>query len=626
MEKPQLAVAELSSLLRMLQVIPDADNVARVHQALLAFSTAWRTIGVARAFLFTVDERGRTVRGHLAAERAPMDAPGAEPDTFETLARRVVETTQRIETSDLTLRARAFSVPLDWQRSGIVKAASSANPVLADRRLSEFSSDPFFDFFQTTVYVAVPLSVRGHVTAVLVVDNASSETPIGLEDVSLVYSMSQQAATAIERLLEAGDNARKFRVLRKLQDVLAAAEDARRFGDSLSAMLSMVARAAGGTGALIKDVVRNATTHVKSVDDLENSDRDTDIAITEAFEEILERAAGTVRTVRGDSQHPLLNDTASQAVSCFVAMPLSAGGDCLGALAVYAEAQAEGSGEFSARDRLFLELCAGMLAERLDSLNKSDRLVRSDRMLEEAQSNWTRERAAARTTERAHERYEGALGEARAIREIVDSRIPFERRVERVREVLTRMEAAADEYRGEARASAASLELVDLFLLAREVMEPKVAGLREAGVEVTMRVPTRGPTLLMHRASVRVALESIASVLCAHVSKGDRVLFECSVTGGKSVVLFADTAGQVDGTLLSRLFMPFTPRAGENASADAMSAAGDILQRHAAEITVRSSASWKTILAVAFPTSANSDRRSTPSDRRRRPRDRRGKD
>src|SRR5512134_3440071 len=117
MEKTQLTVAELSSLLRMIQVIPDADDVGRIHHMLLAFCTAWRTIGVRRAFLLRVDERGRMVRGHLAAEQAPAgdEEPAA---SFEALARRVVESTQQIDTSDLTLKSRTFTVPLDWQRCG----------------------------------------------------------------------------------------------------------------------------------------------------------------------------------------------------------------------------------------------------------------------------------------------------------------------------------------------------------------------------------------------------------------------------------------------------------------------------------------------------------------------------
>lgn len=625
MEKTRLTVAELSSLLRMIQVIPDADNVNRIQQVLLAFCTAWHTIGVRRAFLLSVDERSRILRGHLAAERAADEPAGVEPATFESLARRVVDTTQHIETSDLTLRLRGFTVPFDWLRCGIAKAASSGMPVLADRRLTEFASDPFFEFFQTPAYIAVPLRVRGRINAVLVADNGETGDAIGLEDISLVYSMSQQAATAIERLLDSTDNSRKFRVLRKLQDVLASAEDTRRFGDSLSAMLSMAARAAGGTGALLKDLVRNKTTHVKSVDDLDTTDRDTDISITESFEEILDRAAGSTRPIRGDSSHALLNETAAGAIQHFVALPLLAGGDCLGAIVVYSELDGAGaaSGEFSARDRLFLELCAGMLAERLDSLHKTERLGRAERMLEEAQSNWIREKVVSRSGARAREHLDGFVADVQRIRQIVDSRSTFEKRVERVRDVLNRIEEEAATFRAEAEPVSPALELVDLFALAGETVETWAPKLREAGVEVTVRIPDHGPTLLMHAASIRSALDSIVRVLAEHVGKGDRVLFEYSASAGNAVLLFADTAGKVDGTLLSRLFLPFTPRGRDDEPGDAMAVAGDIVQRHAGEITVRSSPSWKTILAITFPTSANSDRRNTRSDRRHRPRDRR---
>jgi hypothetical protein len=122
---------------------------------------------------------------------------------------------------------------------------------------------------------------------------------------------------------------------------------------------------------------------------------------------------------------------------------------------------------------------------------------------------------------------------------------------------------------------------------------------------------------------VRDALDSILRVLAAHAGKGDRVLLECSATAGRAVLLAADTAGRVDGTVLSRLFLPLSSGADDAEAGRAISAAADILQRHAAEITVRTSSSWKTILAISFPVASNRDRRQTRRDRRRRPRDRR---
>jgi GAF domain-containing protein len=614
MEKHELAVAELSSLLRMIQVIPDSDSVSRVHQMLLAFCTSWHTIGMRRAVLFSADHRSRMLRGHLASER--VDDDGGEAPSFDALARKVVESTRQIECGDLTLRTRTFVVPMDWLRCGAVKAATSGVPVLADRRLSEFASDPIFDFFPTPSYVAVPLRVRGKVSAVLVADNGETGEPLGVEDISLVYSMAQQAATTIERLLDTADSSRKFRVLRKLQEVLAGAEDSKRFGDSLSSMLSMMTRAAGGTGALARDLVRNRTTHVRSVEELDDSQRDADLAVTECFEDILERVADSMKPVRGDSGHALLSDIAAQRIRHFLVLPLVAGGECLGAVAFYVESATDTEAtEFPARDRLFLELCAGMLGERLDSLYRADLVRRSERMLEEARSNWMREKVASRAGVRAQEQVDALLSGIGEIRDAVKSRAPFERRMEKTREAVTRIDADVAAFRSEMDALQLSLERVDVLGLAREVFETWADSTRGTGVEVTVRIGDRAPTLLMHRASVRAALENILGVLGAHVGKGDRVLLEASPNDDRIVLLIADTAGKLDGTLLSRLFMPFITSA-EDPDPGAMSAAGDILQRHAGEITVKSSPSWKTILAISFPVASNRDRRESRKDRR----------
>ena len=105
-------------------------------------------------------------------------------------------------------RKEETRVPLDWQRCGAARCAGTGVPLLADQRASEYGSDPFFEFFETRVYIAIPLRVRGKVTAVLAADNDDATKPIAVEDISLVYSMAQQAATAIERLMDNSDNAR----------------------------------------------------------------------------------------------------------------------------------------------------------------------------------------------------------------------------------------------------------------------------------------------------------------------------------------------------------------------------------------------------------------------------------
>jgi signal transduction histidine kinase len=387
----------------------------------------------------------------------------------------------------------------------------------------------------------------------------------------------------------------------------------------------MTARAAGSTGALVKDLVRTKTTHVKTIEEMDDSAREIDLAVTECFEDILDRVAGSMKPVRGDSSHAMLSDLASQRIRHFLVLPLIAGGECLGAAAFYVETGTRDADapEFPARDRLFLELCAGMLAERLDSLYRAENVRRSERMLEEARSNWTREKVVSRAGARAREQVDALLAEIQEIRDAVGSRAPFERRVEKTREVISRIDSGSAAFHEEMQSFGTALERVDLFELAREVFEPWALEARARGVEVTLRVGKRAPTLLMHRESVRTALESILRVLAAHVDKTDRVLLEASVADERVIIFIADTAGKVDGTLLSRLFMPFVSGGDDAPDPGAMSAAGDIFQRHAGEITVKSSPSWKTILAISFPGASNQDRREKRKDRRHRPDDRR---
>ena len=56
----------------------------------------------------------------------------------------------------------------------------------------------------------------------------------------------------------------------------------------------------------------------------------------------------------------------------------------------------------------------------------------------------------------------------------------------------------------------------------------------------------------------------------------------------------------------------------------ALSLAGDVLQKHSAEMLIKSSPSWRTILVLSFPLAAARDRRKSGADRRGR-RDRRVK-
>jgi hypothetical protein len=627
LEKTERTVSELSSLLRMLQVLPEAQSITKVYLLLLAFCTTWRTFGFERAYLLLVDEENHAVKGQMAAERHTYSDGEPDPEehsSFETLARSVFKNYEQIESSDLTLKTKTFNIPLDWHRSAVVKAVTSEYPVLAEGRLSEFATDPFLDFFGTNAYLAIPFKIQGRVVAVLAADNGINEPAIPVEDISLVFSLVQHAALAVERLLDVTDNKRKVRVLKKLQDILSNSDTNEKVRESLNLGLAMICRAAGGSGILLKDLVNRKTLHVKAVDEFTVEAGDADLSIGECFESILDRAAGTLRPVWGDSEHALLNEVAGETIRYFFACPMVVNGEGLGAVGVYVETNEinRKHDRFKVKDRVFIELCAGLIAGRLHSVQVADRVVRCETILEEVRSNLVREQESTKLGTRALDYYQELSEEFSDLESAVLSRGTYQKRVERAKDLLAEIGRSQAERRRELASIKFSLRMTDLFKVVAEVVAPWKVKAEESGVEVTVRIPRTGPLLLMNEEKIRLALENILRTLTSCVKDGDKVMVECSAVGERATVAIADTGSGLPGNMLSRLFMPFSDIDQNDEYKSAMTLAGDILHRHAGEIMIKSSTSWKTILIVSFPLVSNKDRRGGGQDRRRR-RDRR---
>lgn len=624
LEKTERTVAELSSLLRMLQVLPEAQSIEKIYLMLLAFCTAWRTFGFQRAYLLLVDPKQNAVKGHLAAEAAPVPESDHRDwrtrSTFEVMARSVFENYEQIESSDLTLKTRTFHVPLDWHRSAIVKAVASEYPVLAEGRLSEFATDPFLDFFGTNTYVALPVKVHERVIAVLTADNGITDQRITVEDIAMAYSLSQYAAQSIEKLLDTSDQKRKSRILVKLQETLRNADSLSKVNESLNLALSMICRAVGGSGVFLKDYVRRKTHHIKAVDEFTVDAGDADLSIGECFDTILDRAAGTVKPIRGDSEHPLLNEVASESIRYFYACPLASSAESHGAIGVYVEKEETNRkhDRLKIKDRVFVELCAGMIAEKLHAVRIEDRVQRSEELLEEVRANLVREQESSKLGARAMAHYRQLEHEVRELKNTIRSRGTYQKRIDRAKELLEVIDSKTADRRQELASMKFSLRITDLFGVVEEVVSSWREKAEKNGVEVTVRIPKRGPSLLMNKEKIRLAFDNILRTLTSCVKEGDKVLLECSTDEDRAVIVVADTGSGLPGNLLSRLFMPFSDLDHDDEFKSAMSLAGDILHRHAGEIMVKSSTSWKTILVVSFPLVSNKDRRKSRKDRRHR--------
>jgi signal transduction histidine kinase len=127
---------------------------------------------------------------------------------------------------------------------------------------------------------------------------------------------------------------------------------------------------------------------------------------------------------------------------------------------------------------------------------------------------------------------------------------------------------------------------------------------------------------LLERDSITTAMKNILDTTAASLIDGEKMMVECSASDDRLLVCVADNGAGLPGDTISRLFMPFIGDVSQDEGKRSLSVAGDVLQKHSSEITVKSSYSWKTILVLGFPIAASRDRRKSKRDRRRR-RDRR---
>ena len=621
MKSTGTVVSEFAFVFKLLPLLQEVETIDRLYRFLLSVVTSGPSVGYSRAMLFVLDGHDSVLRGRYGAERSLVETDGAGENTgFNEMARNVFKNFEHIEANNLTVKARSYSVPLSWHRSALVKAARTTYPVLAESKLSEFATDTFFDYFGATNYIAIPLEYDQKVMAVLAVDRSVEKKRGSVDEISVLYSLVQQTAAAAQRLLESSNNKRKARILSKLHQSVNQTSEGSEFGESLKAALAMVCRAVGGHVCFLKDHAAQKTYRVESSLYFNYGTAEDEDEVTRGFEEILELSGGTHESVSGDGSHPHLKDIASNRIAFFFACPLSIGGDVLGAMAVYVNKDESTAklDSFSTEDKGFLELCARIIASGIEHVQKHGRIQRAEEFIEEMGSSLIRERERSRIGERSVEYQKKIREDLKHMHEIMTTGSSATSRLLEVSEMIDGMRKYSNGYRKDVLTDRTNYVMTNLFKLTKKAVNTWRPAAEKKGIEVTVRIPERGPSLLVDRDNVCVALDKILGTTSSFLKKGDRMLVECSISDNRALVCVADNGHGLPGDAISRLFMPFAEAGSRNTEKRALSLAGDILQRHSAEIAVKSSASWKTILVLSFPKAASRDRRKTKPDRRRR--------
>jgi len=620
MRETERTVSELAFLLKLLPVVQEMETVDKIYRLLVSMVTTARIVGYRRAMLFAVDERKESISGRFGVTRpANFEAANSGDMSFEDRARKVFEVYEGVESSDLTVQVRSFTVPLAWHRSALVKAARTTYPVLAERETSEYATDPFFNFFGSSCYIAVPMKINDHVAAVLAADGGDVHKRGSVDEISLLYSLSQQAASAAQNLIDFSEMRRRSRIVRKLQATLSEADTREKLEEGLRLALIMVSRAVGGSGCLLKDLTHQKTIHIKTVQEYSPEAGDEDVAISESFDGILDDAAAKMEPIAGDREYAHLSAAAAKVISHFRATPLVAGENVSGALVVYREIEGSLSRKpYSGDDAAFIDLCAGIIASKLEITQLEERAARGEEFLQEVGSNLARERERSRLAERSLDFHADITEGLKTLAEELASKQPYAKRFARIQDIVKDMKRFCGQHVKELYKKESHYELTDVFDMTRRIVQDHGSMLQGRGIGITVRIPSTGPSLLMDRSKISVAIENIIRATASCLKKGDKMLVECSNAQDRVLVCFADNSAGLPGDAISRLVMPFSETEPGDERKRALSLAGEIIQKHSGEILIKSSMSWKTILILSFAKSANRDRRHSRRDRRRR--------
>jgi GAF domain-containing protein len=622
MKSAPTTVSELAFIFKLLPLFQEVDTVDRLYRLLLAIVTSGQSVGYTRAILLVPDGEGAVIRGRFGAGRAmdsarPDSAAASSPEGgFEEMARSVFKSFENVDASDLTVKARAYAVPFGWHRSAIVKAYRTTYPVLAERGLSEFATDTFFDFFGVTSYIAVPVEFDRRVLAVLAVDRSARLTDGSAEEISVLYSIVQQTAAAAHRLLESSNDRRKARIMAKLHDSLHASASPSEFEESLRVSLSMICRAVDASACVLRDGHTRKSIRVESPD---RAGETAPEAETRAIEDLLDLVSGRIEPAGGDGSDPRLPEDARDRVAFFQAYPIVADNEPLGAIAVYTvkddpRARLDG---FQPGEKAFVELCTRGIGSAIRNRRALQRIGRLENFIEEMGSNLVRERERSRIGDKSIE-FHGHIDEALdRLRKILsgDDASALLAEIGDVVESMGRHSAA---YWDEVLSDTTSYSMTDLYDLVRRAVEVRRPTAEKKGIQIATRIPGRGPELLLDRESVSDAIERLLATTLSTLGKGDKMLVECSQSFGRAVVCIADNGHGLPGDVISRLFMPFDDAGERDKETRSLSLAGNVLRRHSAAITVKSSRSWRTILGLSFPMAAGRDRRKKRAERRRR--------
>ncbi len=249
-------------------------DIERVLTSVLTCITAGSALGFNRAFVFLLDEKGRTLEGRMAL--GPSSAEEASriwdeiSQTELTLSQLLERTEQEREIQVCELQKRALSLQISLANPcfpAIARAISEQTALAArhDQLLQLGGSEAFesaseaarheaasaAELFNAGQIAIAPLFAKNRLLGVVLADNLYTGAPIDEGDVQLLDTLAQQAGLTI-------DNALAYEALQSAQRELVAAERLVAVGEMAARVSHEIRNPLATIGGFARAVQRKA--------------------------------------------------------------------------------------------------------------------------------------------------------------------------------------------------------------------------------------------------------------------------------------------------------------------------------------------------------------------------------
>ncbi len=627
LEKKNRTMGLLLEMINCLQTAPDLETTLRI---VLTCVTSGYTLGFNRAYLFLMDEDGVRLRGMMAV--GPCNAEEAS-QIWQELARSTQSLRDLVEISKLggkngdrklTDLVCRISIDVASSKSILAECIRTGDPVIVNDP-SSLDPDDVVATLEPSAFVCVPMISSGRPIGLILADNSITSTPPTDEQINLLKALAWQAGQMVERASHQDDMRRRLDELSTITEIAKVILSTTDLETELSLIARISAQALNARGAVLRLVEQDGSLVAKAI----FSRTLGEVGCDDGAQWVAEEAIKENRPLLIGSSSSATNESLTR--KSLICVPLSKGGNVIGALTVFDKYESEvfGGADFTKDDLRFLTVLAGQAAIAIENARLFESLRQKEEHIKELHRHLVRsERLAALgelSSQVAHEIRNplAAIGGfARSIRK----NMPDEHRDAKALDVIiaetARLERILNEHLTFAKLSPPELKPEMINKVIEETVDLLRDSIAAKKAKLDLNLASDLPPVSIDADKIKQVFINMLQNAIDSIAEGGSIWISSNKLDRTIEVRFGNDGPPIPKDLLDRLFVPFvTTKSG--GSGLGLPIAYEIVYEHGGTIDVESEEGKGTVFLITLPLVLEGDRRRGPIDRRSVIRDRR---